>query len=445
MLTIFCICLYHHICFSVFDGFRQAVPVEVPISVSINSDVALECDVLPGNPPPFIEWLRDGVLLEEVMMGNEVRFLDGRRYLFLRGLDSTDVASTYSCRVNNTNLSRIVNAPTTYRLVANLTEPLIDYKPIGNLTAFIGDDVEFAYVGGSPNRATRNILFFRPNGGDEEETGTNLANIGIISADRLSPGMFTLRVDVAFSSPDSPVDRLGRLTVYRESDAFIPCMVQRSVFKTHTPSERPLITSSPSDNREIVVGEGRRSFTCDFVGSPTPDIEWYFNGQPISLSSGVSTAGNTLTIASPDVSNSGIYQCIVSNRFGDDQRAWLLEIRPSSELLLMRSWSPCFYFSLHPPPAHPTPTPPTPLIQSYLKCSHTTSRPLVHLRIETLELLLCRTTVALLCSRLTLWPTPVQTLPGASMAHHSDPPMLHLCIMIHVLKQEPLVPTGGSL
>ena len=73
-------------------------------------------------------------------------------------------------------------------------------------------------------------------------------------------------------------------------------------------------------------------FTCKFVSWPLPSIKFYFNGQPISTgaSTGVSIANNTLTILSPQVSHSGIYQCIVSNEFGDDQAAWLLDIREPS-------------------------------------------------------------------------------------------------------------------
>ena len=73
-------------------------------------------------------------------------------------------------------------------------------------------------------------------------------------------------------------------------------------------------------------------YTCEFEGSPTPSIEWYFNGQPVPSTFGVTINGNTLTIPSLQLSHSGIYQCIVSNEFGDDQAVWLLEIQPSSEI-----------------------------------------------------------------------------------------------------------------
>ena len=98
------------------------------------------------------------------------------------------------------------------------------------------------------------------------------------------------------------------------------------------PTELPSITRNPTSDRELVVGMENLKYTCEFQGSLMPDIEWYFNGQPIAADSGISINGNNLTIASPQVSNSGIYQCVVSNDFGDDQAAWLLEIRPSSKL-----------------------------------------------------------------------------------------------------------------
>ena len=78
-----------------------------------------------------------------------------------------------------------------------------------------------------------------------------------------------------------------------------------------------------------MAGQDNLVYTCEFEGSPMPQISWFFNGRAIQPESGVSISDNTLTIASPRVSNSGIYQCIVANEHGDDQASWLLEIRPS--------------------------------------------------------------------------------------------------------------------
>ena len=85
------------------------------------------------------------------------------------------------------------------------------------------------------------------------------------------------------------------------------------------------------NNTDLIVGGRTEPYICEFEGTPSPSIEWFFNGRPISPDSGVSISENSLTVASPRVDNSGIYQCIVSNDFGDDQASWLLEIRQSSK------------------------------------------------------------------------------------------------------------------
>ena len=74
-------------------------------------------------------------------------------------------------------------------------------------------------------------------------------------------------------------------------------------------------------------------YTCEFEGFPLPSIAFYFNGAPIATDSisGANVVNDTLIIPSLQVSHSGIYQCIVSNEFGDDQRAWLLEVREPGE------------------------------------------------------------------------------------------------------------------
>ena len=74
---------------------------------------------------------------------------------------------------------------------------------------------------------------------------------------------------------------------------------------------------------------------CQFEASPLPNTAFYFNGAIISSDNRVTIINNTLIIPSPQVSDSGIYQCIVGNEFGDDQIAWLVKIRNPSEYLAL--------------------------------------------------------------------------------------------------------------
>ena len=100
-------------------------------------------------------------------------------------------------------------------------------------------------------------------------------------------------------------------------------------------AEVPRIINRIQDERNLLVGERSLTYTCQFEGAPLPGVMFYFNGAIISPGSGVTIVGNTLMIPSPQVSHSGVYQCIVSNEFGDDQAAWLLEIRQPSEYILV--------------------------------------------------------------------------------------------------------------
>ena len=186
---------------------------EVPVSVAIDSDVALECDVLDSNPPPQIRWLRDGSPIAEVTVNNNIRFLDGGRFLYLRTIEVADLTPTYRCEVINVFLDRTVMAPTIYRLMDNLTQGvLVDYKEIGNLTAFVGNtSFEFAYVGGiygnDARNGTFNLLF---------QGTTHIADIGNVAiiATIDTVGVFDLSAIVVFDGITR--NRFGMQTVHRK-------------------------------------------------------------------------------------------------------------------------------------------------------------------------------------------------------------------------------------
>ena len=186
--------------------------IEVPIPVALNSDVALECDVLNANPPPQIKWYDDHGEIREIQLSNRVRFLDDGHYLYLRRLQPTHLERQYYCAVTNVNLSQEVSAPTRYVLTDNLTQGvLMDYKQIGNLRAFVGNtSIEFAFIGGvfgDHRNETINILYV--NGGEVPTLG----NIGII--DRISvSGMVRLEAIVRYNHLNAM--RSGIMTVYRK-------------------------------------------------------------------------------------------------------------------------------------------------------------------------------------------------------------------------------------
>ena len=98
-------------------------------------------------------------------------------------------------------------------------------------------------------------------------------------------------------------------------------------------AERVAITTTPVSNREAVVGGGMLMFSCPFTGIPTPTLSWFFNGQVITSGSGVNIQDDSLTIAAPQVGNSGVYQCFVENRVSEEITSWVLEVREPGKII----------------------------------------------------------------------------------------------------------------
>ena len=88
-------------------------------------------------------------------------------------------------------------------------------------------------------------------------------------------------------------------------------------------------------DRELLVGGGPVMFQCENQGIPAPMVTWYHNGETIQPDSGVRVNSNQVVISEPQVSNSGMYQCVVSNTIDgvvrEDRRQWVLEVREPSK------------------------------------------------------------------------------------------------------------------
>ena len=90
---------------------------------------------------------------------------------------------------------------------------------------------------------------------------------------------------------------------------------------------------STSDDLEKLFAQSV-SFTCVVEGIPTPTVTWYYNGgnpHGVISVSGSNLNINTLTISTPIVEDTGMYQCIAENVVGKVQRSWALQVRSPSE------------------------------------------------------------------------------------------------------------------
>ena len=119
-----------------------------------------------------------------------------------------------------------------------------------------------------------------------------------------------------------------------------------SAFLLHSdPPKR--MGAGPADSLDLFADNPAYAATCKFEGLPPPDIEWYHNGDllfhaagvtEISATSAASADGatflttGTLTLPSPAVSQTGVYQCVGKNRAGMDSASWAVSIRENGEI-----------------------------------------------------------------------------------------------------------------
>ena len=81
-----------------------------------------------------------------------------------------------------------------------------------------------------------------------------------------------------------------------------------------------MVTSSPGDSLDNLVGTNV-SFTCEASGVNLV-VRWYRNGEEVSPGPRVVMRGSIMTIYGLLVSESGMYQCSVSNGTSSVWRQW---------------------------------------------------------------------------------------------------------------------------
>ena len=118
------------------------------VKVVSDSIVALECDVLPSNPPPQIQWNDDFGLVENTTT-NKVYFTDGGRFLIIVELNEMRLQSQYYCSLRNIITGDTINSSTKFVLTSGLMNGIIvEYTKVRNLVGIPGMTLSFGYAAG---------------------------------------------------------------------------------------------------------------------------------------------------------------------------------------------------------------------------------------------------------------------------------------------------------
>ncbi|XP_078604300.1 hemicentin-1-like [Branchiostoma floridae x Branchiostoma japonicum] len=113
--------------------------------------------------------------------------------------------------------------------------------------------------------------------------------------------------------------------VQREDEGNYTCLASSPVGDISTQMELlvkypPSAAVSSADN-VVEAGQSQLTLTCHVSGYPSPEQQWYKDGNPLVGGDRVETAGSHLTIHDVQANDTGDYACVAYNDFGMAQ-AW---------------------------------------------------------------------------------------------------------------------------
>ena len=86
------------------------------VDVTLGSLIYLPCDPPAANPPPVVEWTRDGTVVDTTNAA-KYKVLPSGGGLIIGDVVAADIGTpVYRCRVTNAEVFRTVDSPFTYQL-----------------------------------------------------------------------------------------------------------------------------------------------------------------------------------------------------------------------------------------------------------------------------------------------------------------------------------------
>ncbi|XP_071421021.1 hemicentin-1 [Pithys albifrons albifrons] len=275
-------------------------PEQESVSESISNPVTLVCDAA-GIPPPTLVWLKNGKPIEN-SDSLEVHILPGGSKLQIAHSKLLD-SGTYTCVASNVE----GEAQKTYVLSIQAPPHIVGSEVPSEVGAVLGQRVQLpCSAHGVPTPRLRWLKDGKAVASDD------------LQRIRVSPDGSTLNISRVLSSdagkytcvatnPAGEEDRIFNLNVY------VP----------------PAIASSKEEAEELTaLLDTSLNIECTATGTPQPQLHWLKNGLPLSVSSQIRllSAGQILRLARVQISDTGVYTCVASNRAGVDNKHYNLQV-----------------------------------------------------------------------------------------------------------------------
>jgi hemicentin len=268
--------------------------------VIVNQTIILHCPA-SGVPEPDVEWFRDDEPVDEDI--HDIKILDRGWRLKIKNAEMSHTGR-YTCVAKN---------------IAGESEKIYD------LNVLVVPYIERADVVLSPKVIiNKTVVINCPAGGIPlpeivwQKNGENLdpvlhPNIQVMSGGR------QLRITSAAISDSGryrciATNKAGNDNLDFQLSVHIPVSIDRSKL----------------DHYPTVIVNQSKILECPVIGIPPPKITWFMNSEPIEFENmphiSLRNEGRKLEIISAQVSDIGLYECLVENEAGTDQVSYDLKV-----------------------------------------------------------------------------------------------------------------------
>ncbi|XP_031431207.1 LOW QUALITY PROTEIN: hemicentin-1 [Clupea harengus] len=265
------------------------------VSVLQNRQVTLECKS-DAVPPPTLTWLKDGAPLQ---VSPRLRILSGGRYLQINNANLPDAAQ-YTCVASNV----AGETRRQFNLAVNVA-PTIKSGP-ESVSVHVTQPVLLeCVVSGVP---TPRITW--------RKHGAILAN---------SNPRYTFGGDGSLRISSAQVTDTGRYLCMATNQA--GTQRRRVDLQVYVP---PTIAWTSRNNITVTVNV-QTTLSCEATGIPKPTVSWARNGRPLHTDHNQNMyrllSSGSLVVIAPTVEDTGVYECVVTNEAGQDNRTITLTVQ----------------------------------------------------------------------------------------------------------------------
>ncbi|NXF12445.1 HMCN1 protein, partial [Smithornis capensis] len=281
-------------------------PDQELVSESISNPVTFVCDAT-GIPPPTLVWFKNGKPIEN-SDSPEVHIFSGGSKLQIAHSQLLD-SGTYTCIATNIE----GKAQKTYVLSIQVPPAIVGSEMPSEVSVLLGQSIQL--VCSARGVPTPDLQWLKDG---KTVASDDLQRIRQAKIRLVTPDGSTLNISRALPSdtgkytcvatnPAGEEDRIFNLNVY------VP----------------PAIAKSKDEAEELTaLLDTSLNIECTATGTPPPQLHWLKNGLPLSVSSQTRllSAGQILRLARVQVSDSGVYTCVASNRAGVDNKHYNLQV-----------------------------------------------------------------------------------------------------------------------